>query len=165
MITKKICLLGAVSVGKTSLVRRFVWGVFSDRYLTTVGVKIDKKKLEHDGEDVQLMIWDLAGEDEFTRLRSAYLKGAAGFFLVVDGTRRLTLEKALELQQTAAETAGDVPFIILFNKADLTEEWSIQESDLEECRSKGWLFEMTSAKNGDKVEEAFQTLTAKMLES
>jgi len=67
VIQKKICMLGSFSVGKTSLVSRFVSTVFSDKYLTTVGVKIDKKALTVGGEDVTLMLWDIYGEDDFRR--------------------------------------------------------------------------------------------------
>lgn len=64
MIQKKICLLGSFSVGKTSLISRYVNSLFSDRYLTTVGVKIDKKQLTLNGKELSLVIWDIAGEDD-----------------------------------------------------------------------------------------------------
>ena len=75
---KKICMVGACGVGKTSLVRRFVESIFDESYQTTIGVKIDKKLLELDGREVTLVIWDLAGEDEFAQVREAHLRGAAG---------------------------------------------------------------------------------------
>ena len=81
MVQKKVCMLGSFSVGKTSLVRRFVESIFSDTYLTTVGVKIDKKALQVDGNDATLMLWDIYGEDDFQKLRMSYLRGASGFLL------------------------------------------------------------------------------------
>ena len=98
MIQKKICMLGTFAVGKTSLVQRFVQSIFSEKYLTTVGVKIDKKKMTVDGQDVTLILWDLHGDDDFQRLQMTYLRGASGFFLVADGTRRETLPHALALR-------------------------------------------------------------------
>ncbi|MFN6951418.1 MAG: Rab family GTPase, partial [Albidovulum sp.] len=86
MIQKKICLLGAFAVGKTSLVARFVRSTFSDKYLTTVGVKIDRKDLDLPGTPVTLMLWDLAGEDEFNTVQMSYLRGSAGLLIVADGT-------------------------------------------------------------------------------
>ena len=87
-IQKKICMLGAFSVGKTSLVKRYVASVFSETYLTTVGVKIDKKTVDLAGRVVNLILWDLAGEDDIASLRMSYLRGSAGYVLVADGTRR-----------------------------------------------------------------------------
>ena len=65
MIQKKICMLGGFAVGKTSLVARYVTSMFSEKYLTTVGVKIDKKQVAVDGRDVTLMLWDIYGQDDF----------------------------------------------------------------------------------------------------
>ena len=88
MIQKKVCMIGASGVGKTSLVAKFVHSIFSEKYLTTVGVKIDKKTVKVGDDDVMLMLWDLAGDDDFQRLQTSYLRGTSGFLLVADGTRR-----------------------------------------------------------------------------
>lgn len=95
---KKVCMLGAFSVGKTSLVKRFVQSIFSETYLTTVGVKIDKKNVVLSDRIVTLILWDLAGEDDIASLRMSYLRGSAGYVLVADGTRPSTLEIALSLR-------------------------------------------------------------------
>ena len=79
MIRKKICMIGAFAVGKTSLVRRFVQSIFDEKYLTTVGVKIDKKVVEVDGRQIMLMLWDLEGQDVYHSVRTSYLRGAAGY--------------------------------------------------------------------------------------
>lgn len=162
-IKKKICLLGAEAVGKTSLVRRYVLGIFSDRYLTTMGVKIDKKILHVAEEEVQLIVWDLAGEDELTQLRTDYLRGASGYLLVVDGTRVSTLHKAIELQRKAADVASSVPFILVVNKSDLAEEWFPLQDCLEEFGCGLWPLCTTSARLGTGVEEAFLMLARLML--
>ena len=165
MIKKKICMLGAFAVGKTSLVARFVKSIFSEKYLTTVGVKIDKKNLSVGDQEMLLMLWDLAGEDEFLQVRMSYLRGSDGYFLVADGTRRATLDKAIELQQRAETEIGDVPFILLINKADLKSEWEIQESEVAALIEKGWAVFETSAKTSANVEEVFQLIGEKMLGS
>ncbi len=162
-IKKKICLLGAEAVGKTSLVRRYVLGIFSDRYLTTMGVKVDKKILHVAEEEVHLIVWDLAGEDELTQLRTDYLKGASGYLLVVDGTRVSTLHKALELQRKAAGAVGSVPFVLVINKSDLADEWFPLEDHLEEFGCRLWPRCTTSARLGTGVEEAFLMLAQLML--
>ena len=107
MLQKKICMLGSFAVGKTSLVRRYVEGIYSDAYHTTVGVKVDKKVMHQDATEVTLVLWDIYGEDEFQKIRWTYLRGASGYLLVADGTRRATLEKALTLEQRVREEDGE----------------------------------------------------------
>jgi small GTP-binding protein len=160
---KKICLLGAFAVGKTSLVRRYVDSIFSDAYLTTVGVKIDKRTLTVGGEGLTLILWDIAGEDDVSAVRTTYLRGAAGYFLVVDGTRGATLAVARSIQARAESALGRVPFVVLVNKLDVRPEWEVSQQDLDELRSAGWPVELTSACTGEGVEEAFQALAERML--
>ena len=164
MIQKKICMVGAFGVGKTSLVARYVRSIFSDKYLTTVGVKIDKKIVPSGGAEVTLMLWDLAGEDALTTVKPAQLKGASGYILVVDGVRRQTLDAAIDLQRRVAEAIGAVPFVCVLNKADLRETWEVQPADLEPLAAQGWTLVETSAKTGARVEEMFQTLTNAMMQ-
>ncbi|MDQ3011329.1 MAG: GTP-binding protein [Acidobacteriota bacterium] len=158
MIQKKVCLLGAFAVGKTSLVSRFVKSIYSDQYLTTVGVKVDKKTVQLGDQQVNLILWDLAGEDEFQKIRMDYLRGAAGYLLVADGTRRSTLDMALMLADRVAKDIGPLSFVFLINKSDLASEWEIDDQSIEECRNRGWSVIKTSAKDGEGVEEAFQML-------
>lgn len=163
MIQKKICMLGAFATGKTSLVARFVKSIFSEKYHTTVGVKIDKKVLKVGSEDVMLMLWDLAGEDEFNKVQMSYLRGSAGYILVVDGTRRSTLDKAFSLQKNVEEAIGKVPFILVLNKADLLEDWEIDQTTITELTDQGLLVIKGSAKTGEGVEELFLSLAEKMV--
>ena len=159
---KKICLLGAFGVGKTSLVRRFVDTIFSDAYLTTVGVKIDKKQLTVGSEQMALILWDIAGEDAVAAVRVSYLRGAAGYLLVVDGTRPETLDTAASIQSRITAEIGSVPFIALLNKADLVEDWAIAPERVQELEAAGWTFKRTSAKTGDSVEAAFEALATRL---
>ena len=165
MIQKKICMLGGFAVGKTSLVSRFVRSVFSDKYHSTVGVKVDKKVVGVGEDEVNLLLWDIYGEDDFQRLRTSYLRGSAGYVLVVDGTRHETLEKAVVLQSRAREAVGPVPFVLMLNKSDLAEKWEVEETAVETLVGQGWPSFRTSAKTGTGVEEAFQTLAQKLTDS
>jgi len=163
VVKKKICMLGTFAVGKTSLVQRFVRSVFSDRYLTTVGVRIDQKTVTIDDNQVELILWDIHGDDEFQNVRSMYLRGMGGYFLVIDGTRRESLDKAEELQALADAVAENTPFLLLVNKDDIREEWEITEADLDRIREKGWTVLTTSAKSDHAVTEAFEQLAERML--
>jgi len=163
MLQKKICMLGSFAVGKTSLVRRYVESIYSDVYHTTVGVKIDKKTVQHGQQEVTLVLWDLYGEDEFQKMRWSYVKGASGYLLVADGTRRLTVEKAMQLEEGVRQAVGSLPFIFVLNKADLSPAWEIDAKVEDELTVKGWNVMRASAKTGENVEAAFQKLTAKML--
>jgi small GTP-binding protein len=163
MQKKKICMLGSFGVGKTSLVARFVKSDFSDSYHSNVGVKIDKKMVTVDGEEIMLMLWDLAGEEEDAPIKLSQLRDTSGYFLVADGTRGVTLDVARSIQARAEGEIGPRPFLLLVNKADLRDTWEIQASAWQELADGGWTILETSAKSGDHVEEAFLTLTSRML--
>ena len=163
MIKKKICLIGSIAVGKTSLPRRFVSDEFSDDYLTTLGVKIERRNVDLDGETVGLMIWDLAGRDEFAQVQKSYLVGSSGLLFVADGTRRETVDDMLEEVIATRETVGlDIPAIMLINKADLTDKWEVDDGTIDELRESFPVFK-TSALTGEHVEDAFVELTRDML--
>lgn len=165
MIQKKICMLGTFAVGKTSLVRRFVESIYSDKYHTTVGVKVDKKVVLVGADEVSLLLWDIEGAETEHELRKSYLRGAAGYLLVADGTRNDTLYKALALQTRAEEAVGSVPFLLLFNKSDLAEMWDIDSREMAALEQKDWQVINTSAKTGQGVEEAFLTLAQRVMET
>jgi small GTP-binding protein len=156
-------MLGGFGVGKTSLVRRYVQSMFSDTYLTTVGVKIDKKTVRVGEQEMILLLWDIAGEDDVSPIRMSYLRGAAGYFLVVDGTRAETLEVARSIQARVAAEIGPVPFLVLLNKADLQDSWDIPQQAFAMLETAGWSTQRTSAKTGQGVEEAFQELAKRMV--
>ena len=156
-------MLGSFSVGKTSLVRRFIDSLFSDKYHTTVGVKVDKKQIDIDGQAVNLMLWDLAGEDEFNKLQMSFLRGSSGFLIVIDGTRAATLDKALELHQRISPDFSDTPFVMALNKADLKDQWELDMDKVNSLMEQGWSIFETSAKSGECVEEIFQQLSRAML--
>jgi small GTP-binding protein len=164
MVQKKICMLGAFAVGKTSLVTRFVDRSFSEKYHTIVGVRIAKKTLQLGGKEWHLIVWDLAGEDKFLQIRPSYLRGSSGYLLVADGTRRATLDAAVRIQQRVRDTIGDVPFVLMLNKSDLADEREVAEQSIEPLSKTGGTWLRASAKTGAGVEEAFLTLVGTMLE-
>lgn len=166
MKTKKICLIGDFAVGKTSLVSRFVHSTFSDKYLSTLGVNIDTKRVAlPNGAEVKLVIWDIAGKSAIASVDTAYLRDAAGYLLVVDGTRNDTLTSAIALQAEIEGVLGTRPFLTLLNKHDLQEQWRLSEDDLNLLDSRGWQWKHSSALTGAGVESAFTRLGEQLIGS
>ena len=163
MLQKKICMLGSFAVGKTSLVRRFIESIYSDVYQTTVGVKVDKKNVQVNGADLTLMLWDIYGEDDYQKMRWSYLRGAHGYLLVADGTRKATIDKAFSLEQRVREEIGVIPFVFVINKCDLSQDWEVDSALEAQLTEKNWSLLRSSAKTGKGVEEAFALLARKML--
>jgi len=165
MLQKKICMLGSFSVGKTSLVRRFVESIFDETYQTTIGVKVDKKVVSVDQKEVTLVLWDIHGEDVFQKMRMNYLRGMSGYLLVVDPTRRQTLEDALALRARVQEAMGPIPWILVLNKCDRIAEWEIDLERIGASEPSRQAVIRTSAKTSEGVEEAFSRLAQAMLHS
>lgn len=159
MLQKKVCILGATGVGKTSLIRQFVDGIFSDKYLTTIGVKIDKKTVPTPDSDVQLMIWDIEGIDRYCGFNPKYLRGSSTFVVVTDQSRAQSLVEGMEILEMAREHT-DVPAIMVVNKCDLDVKWHWRESDvLNHAKQFDAVF-FTSAKTGEQVKDMFSGIAA-----
>jgi small GTP-binding protein len=163
LLLKKVCMIGSFAVGKTSLVRRFVEGYFSDAYQTNIGVKLSNKQVSVGGNEIKMTLWDIYGEDDFQKMRWSYVQGSSGYLLVADGTRAATLHKAKELEAKLRQEVGVIPFVFLINKSDRKEEWELEAEFEEGLVARGWDLLHTSAKSGEGVEEAFVKLTEKML--
>ncbi len=157
-------MLGAVGVGKTSLVRRFVESIFSERYQATVGVKIDRKTVTLGATTINLMLWDLQGEAEHQASRLEYLRGSAGYLVVADATRADTLAAAEGLAARAAALVPGAPWLLVINKVDLEAESVITSAQLAELQHRGWSVLRTSARTGQGVEETFGALARRLLE-
>lgn len=165
-ITSKICIIGDFAVGKTSVTERFVNNHFSDKYLTTVGVKIDTREVERPDLGIahKLVIWDVAGSDRFDAAQIAYLRGANGYVYVADGTRANTLRSLVYLKEQLSELYDELPAVALVNKSDLRSDWEAKEEHLDVLRSQfGHVFE-TSAKTGDGVAQAIDSLADRILD-
>ena len=158
MIQKKICMVGVAGTGKTCLVQRFVHSIFSPRYLSTVGVKIDRKPVTVAGQPVTLLLWDLEGRDDQRDISTSYLRGAHGLIYVVDGTRPETFDQIFEIRTLVLRDVGEVPSVVAFNKADLADQWRLPATAEKTVAEGGSLSIRTSAKTGDGVETMFQRL-------
>ena len=169
-IMKKVCLLGDGAVGKTSLIRKFVFDSFDDKYIMTFGTKVTKKELRLNvgGQDYDLilMMWDILGQRVHDNLHSSYYQGAAGAFVVCDVTRRDTFEGASEWLSVFRSVSADTPVIFLGNKSDLVDKRTVSDDDLQKLSDdKGARYLLTSAKTGINVEEAFLSMSKSILEA
>ena len=158
-------MLGSFAVGKTSLVRRFVSGIYSEDYITTIGARVEKKGITIEEQPLNLLVWDLNGEDKFQKLNMDYVQGSEGYLLVIDKTRPASLEVAHTLHQKAQIVLGDIPFILVINKSDLPDAWDAQEKEIEQLREQGWIIKTTSAKTGTGVDEVFESLARLIMQT
>ncbi len=158
----KVCMLGDFGVGKTSLVARFVRSTFSDKYLTTVGVKVDSKEVVlADRAPLRLVLWDIAGRNELDTISANYLRGASALLLVADGTREASLSSALNLLMQSRTILPEAWAVLAINKADLVERWEVDPPTLAQLHRTLPVFE-TSALSGSGVEEAFGAIAGRL---
>jgi len=167
-VSKKVCLLGSFAVGKTSLVRRFVYDLFDDKYLSTVGVKVSRKALAlPSGQELvnlTMMLWDMDGRQEFRRVRSSYLRGAAAAVLVCDLTRPESLQALQGFAEDLRSTSPGAHLVVAANKRDLTDQMRLTARQVAYfAASLGTACYLTSAKTGEGVENVFRYLGSLLL--
>lgn len=163
-VSKKVCLLGDFAVGKTSLVRRFVYDLFDDKYISTIGVKVSRKTLAvptQDGVVVELtmMLWDLAGSEDFSQIRGSYMRGASGAILVCDLTRPETLESLAVYLNDLRQVSPSAMAIVVANKSDSPEQKVLLQQVQDAAAALNAPCFITSARTGENVEEMFRQLS------
>ena len=166
-LTSKVCVVGDFAVGKTSVVERFVTNQFSEKYLSTVGVKIDTKEIDFPalGLKHKLVIWDVAGAEEFGPREMAYLRGASGYIYVADGTRSATLKAVERLHSQIGEAYGSIPCVLLVNKRDLKPDWEVSDERFDTLATNYNDAYRTSAKTGDDVDQAITRLAELIIDN
>lgn len=172
VLVKKVCMLGEPAVGKTSLIRRFVYDVFDDKYIETIGAKVTKKTMRiryiPTGQTFQLrmMIWDIAGHGALDFVKPSYYRDAEGALIVCDLTRRLTLNKVPAWIDSFFSVTQKVPLVIIGNKYDLKDQHECGPKELNELSGKyGCPYLATSAKTGEYVEGAFRGMGLSLIQS
>ena len=160
MISKKVILTGSFGVGKTSLFNQFIYQQFSDKYLTTIGVKVNKKEITIDGEDLSVLLWDIAGEVAQDKVPTSYFLGASGIIYVVDLSRPITFNNMKTDIALLKKLLKDATIIIVGNKKDLLSAEELaevaQNLDIK-------LDFTTSAKTGENIDALFLELGKKLI--
>jgi len=170
-IIKKICLLGNPSVGKTSLIQRYVFDTFTEDYLPTIGTKVVKKTMVMDFEprrdqqvNLTLLIFDLLGQVEFAKIHRTYYLGSEGAIFVSDLSREETILSISDWQNRFHSVVGEVPAILIGNKKDIAQSKQSNKELLGEIAAeKNLPYLYTSAKTGENVEKAFWMLSLDIL--
>lgn len=155
MISKKVILTGSFGVGKTSLFNQFVYSKFSDKYLTTIGVKVNKKVINIGDEEMSILLWDIAGEVSQDKVPVSYFLGASGIIYVFDLTRSVTSKNMKEDIEYLKRLLPNGVIKIVGNKSDLVGQ-DIIDKVLDQLELPCDL--VTSAKTGENVEKLFANI-------
>ena len=158
-ITLKIMLLGDTTVGKTSILLKYTDGYFPTTYVSTIGVEYKAKKLNINGNSINLQVWDTAGQERFKSITHSYLKGADGILFIYDITQKKTFDNLKIWIRDSEESNQNFKKVIIGNKIDRENERKVPNESLkkfcDERKIKG--FE-ASAKFGDNIDESFEAL-------
>lgn len=162
----KICLLGDGSVGKTSLVYRFIENRFSTDFKSTLGVNLLKRQVNIGEDTVSVQIWDLGGQDAYKKLRKLYLEGSQGALVVFDKTNEKSFNNLIDWVGSFKESQPEAPMILIGNKVDLVDQMKITEENAKSfAKSNNMTYLETSAKTGEKVEDAFKSLIENVIKN
>ena len=160
-VNLKILVLGDTNVGKTSLILKYVDGLFPELFLATIGVDYKEKKIKMKGMNINLQIWDTCGQERYRSLSSTFIKSADGIIFVYDVTDVKTFQQIKYWMNQSDSLSNRFKKILVGNKVDLPEEkWQVKKENVIKYinENKMDIYE-TSAKNGKNVNEIFKALT------
>jgi len=156
----KIVLLGNQSVGKTSLITRFMYDTFDNTYQATIGIDFLSKTMYLEDRTVRLQLWDTAGQERFRSLIPSYIRDSSVAIVVFDITNRESFFATSKwIEDVRSERGNEVIIVLVGNKADLSDK---RQVTLEEATAKAAelniMFMETSAKAGHNVKSLFKKI-------
>jgi small GTP-binding protein len=170
----KAVLAGDGAVGKTSIREQYMGRGFSSDYLKTIGADFASKKIDAGENQITFQIWDLAGQDSYQAVRGTFYKGATAGLMVFDCQDPKTMTNLKNWIDEAIKGSdnGILVYFIIANKIDLIDERKVsREMALEFCNRLStetgirFYYCETSAKTGQNIQETFEFLSFKLLES
>lgn len=164
----KVTVIGDGSVGKTSLIQRFTQGTFQTDYIKTIGAQLTNYKTEVDGYKIELIFWDIAGQDDFHFLRPSFYRASKAAIIVYSLERNDHGERSFKhitkWNSDVRQFCGDIPVVLFANKVDLINEETLDREKIQSCVEEldliGYYF--TSAKTGQGLDEAYNSLIKKI---
>ena len=165
----KVTVIGDGSVGKTSLIQKFTQGTFQTDYIKTIGAQLTNYKAEIDGYKIELIFWDIAGQDDFHFLRPSFYRASRAAIIVYsleeNDLGRRSFEHINKWYQDVNQFCGEIPIVLFANKVDLINEESLDKTKIENLIKKHNLigYYITSAKTGQGLDEAFNDLIKERL--
>nr|XP_022908088.1 ras-related protein Rab-23 [Onthophagus taurus] len=164
-VALKVVIVGNGGVGKSSMIQRYCKGTFTKDYKKTIGVDFLERQIEVDGEDVRLMLWDTAGQEEFDAITKAYYRGAQACVLAFSTTDRDSFEAAHSWKLKVENECGEIPTVIVQNKIDLIEHSVVSPEEVDLlARALGCKLIRTSVKEDVNVAAVFRHLAARCLQ-
>jgi len=164
----KITIIGEGSVGKTSLIKKFTQGSFQKEYIKTIGAQFSEYDAEISGDTIRLLFWDIAGQDDFLFLRPSFYRESRAAIIVYsleeNDLGRRSFEHITDWLEDIKKYCGDIPIVLFANKVDLIDENNLNKTKIQELvKERDFLaYYLTSAKTGQGVHEAFNTIINKL---
>ncbi|KAF6216187.1 hypothetical protein GE061_000527 [Apolygus lucorum] len=163
-IAIKVVIVGNGAVGKSSMIQRYCKGTFTKDYKKTIGVDFLERQIECDGEEVRLMLWDTAGQEEFDAITKAYYRGAQACVLAFSTTDRDSFEAIQSWKKKVEDECGEIPTVLVQNKIDLLEQTVVDPEEVDLlARALGCRLMHTSVKEDVNVNAVFRFLTSRCL--
>lgn len=161
-IALKVIVVGNGGVGKTSMVQRYCKGIYTKDYKKTIGVDFLERQIELDGEDIRIMLWDTAGQEEFDAITKAYYRGAQACVLTFSTTDRASFEAIREWKVKVENECSEIPTVLVQNKIDLMDKAVVSFDEAEAlAQSLGCRLIRTSVKEDVNVASVFRYLANK----
>uniref|UniRef100_U5EVL0 Ras-related protein Rab-23 n=1 Tax=Corethrella appendiculata TaxID=1370023 RepID=U5EVL0_9DIPT len=161
-IALKVVIVGNGGVGKSSMIQRYCKGIYTKDYKKTIGVDFLERQIEIDGEDVRIMLWDTAGQEEFDAITKAYYRGAQACVLTFSTTDRCSFEAIKAWKIKVENECGEIPTVLVQNKIDLIDQTVVSFDEAENlARSLGCRLIRTSVKEDVNVASVFRYLATK----